>query len=145
MAVFIVFVRAVNAGGTSKLPMSELQELCKDCGFAKVTTYIQSGNVVLSSGLDRSTVRRKLESALRARMGKPVGVFVRTPAELAAIIKRNPFKQAAPNHLLVMFLDRAPQRSVLADIETPGREEVELSGREAFVHFPEGIGPCQRL
>ena len=140
MAVFIVFVRAVNVGGTSKLPMSELQELCKDCGFAKVTTYIQSGNVVLSSGLDRSTVRRKLESALRARMGKPVGVFVRTPAELAAIVERNPFKQAAPNHLLVMFLDRAPQRSVLADIETPGREEVELSGREAFIHFPDGMG-----
>ena len=56
MAVFIAFLRAVNVGGTSKLAMSELRELCGDCGFEKVTTYIQSGNVVFSSRLDRSKV-----------------------------------------------------------------------------------------
>ena len=140
MAVFVVFLRAVNVGGTGRLPMSDLRDLCRDCGFTNVTTYIQSGNVVLSSGLNRSQVRRKLESALRARMGKPVGVFIRTPAELAALIERNPFTQAAPNRLLVMFLDRAPQRGVLSDLAPPGREEVRLSGREVFVHFPDGMG-----
>ena len=140
MAVFIAFLRAVNVGGTGKLTMSELRELCGNCGFARVTTYIQSGNVVFSSRLDRSKVQRKLSSALRARMGRPVGVYVRTPAELDAIIRRNPFKQAAPNRLLVMFLDRAPPPHVLADLVIPGREEVRLAGREAFVQYPDGMG-----
>ena len=73
-------------------------------------------------------------------MGGPVGVYVRTPAELDAIIRRNPFKQAAPNRLLVMFLDRAPPPRVLADLVIPGREEVRLVGREAFVQYPDGMG-----
>ena len=140
MAVFIAFLRAVNVGGTGKLTMSELRELCGNCGFTRVTTYIQSGNVVFSSGLDRSKVQLKLSSALQARMGGPVGVYVRTPAELDAIIRRNPFKQAAPNRLLVMFLDRAPPPRVLADLVIPGREEVRLVGREAFVQYPDGTG-----
>jgi uncharacterized protein (DUF1697 family) len=73
-------------------------------------------------------------------MGKPVGVCVRTPAELDAIIERNPFKQAEPNRLLVMFLDRALQRNGLSDLVIPGREEVRISGREVFVHYPDGMG-----
>lgn len=140
MAVFIALLRAVNVGGTNKLPMSDLRELCSNCGFAEVTTCIQSGNVVFSSRLDRNKVKRKLASALQARMGKPIGVYVRTPAELDAIIKRNPFKQAEPSRLLVVFLDGAPQPNVLADLAIPGREEVRLSGREAFVHYPDGMG-----
>lgn len=140
MAVFIAFLRAVNVGGTGKLPMSELRALCEGCGFAGVTTYIQSGNVVFSSRLAGSNVKLKLESALHSRMGKPIGVYVRTPAELDAIIERNPFKQAEPNRLLVMFLGRAPQRNILADLAIPGREEIWLSGREAFVHYPDGSG-----
>ena len=140
MAVFIALLRAVNVGGTSRFPMSELRELCSNCGFAEVTTYIQSGNVVFSSRLAKNDVKLKLASALRVRMGKPVGVHVRTPAELDAIIKRNPFKPAEPSRLLVMFLDRAPQPNVLADLVIPGREEVRLSGREAFVHYPDGMG-----
>ena len=116
MAVLIAFLRAVNVGGTGTLPMSELRNLCSTCGFTKVTTYIQSGNVVFSSRLDRNKAKLKLESVLRVRMGKPVNVYVRTPAELDAVIKHNPFKQAKPNRLLVMFLDRAPRLNVLADL-----------------------------
>ena len=139
MAVFIALLRAVNVGGTTRLPMSELRQLCRDCGFVGVTTYIQSGNGIFSSRLDSNTVKRTLESALRARMGKPVGVCVRTPAELEAVVERNPFKQAQPNRLVVMFLDRAPQRNALAGLVIPGREEVSLLGREAFVHYPDGM------
>ena len=73
-------------------------------------------------------------------MGKPVGVFLRTPTELEAIVKRNPFKKAAPNQLLVLFLDRAAPKSALANLEIPGREEVKLSGREVFIHYPDGMG-----
>ncbi len=93
MAVFVALLRAVNVGGTGKLPMNELRGLCSNCGFTQVATYIQSGNVVFSSGFDRNSVRRQLASALQARMGKPIAVYIRTPDELDAIIKRNPFKQ----------------------------------------------------
>lgn len=140
MAIFVALLRAVNVGGTGKLAMSELRELCEDAGFANVTTYIQSGNVVFASKLTVAKVRQKLETALRKKMGKPVGVLLRTPAELEAIVERNPFKKAAPNQVLVLFLDRAASKSALAEIEIPGREKLEASGREVFIHYPDGMG-----
>jgi uncharacterized protein (DUF1697 family) len=140
MAVFIALLRAVNVGGTGKLAMSELREICEDAGFENVTTYIQSGNVVLTSRLAAAQVKQKLEASLRRKMGKPVGVVLRTPAQLEAIVKRNPFKKAAPNQLLVLFLDRAPPKNALANLVIPGWEEVKLSGREIFIHYPDGMG-----
>lgn len=140
MAVFVALLRAVNVGGTGKLPMTELRALCEDAGFENVRTYIQSGNVVFTSNLTAAKVKQKLERALRTRMGKDVGVHLRTPAELDAILKRNPFKRAASNRLLVLFLDRAVPKDALKDLEIPGREEVEASGREVFIHYPDGMG-----
>ena len=71
-------------------------------------------------------------------MGKPIGVFLRTPEEMKVILERNPFETAAPNQVIVLFLDRAPPRDALTGLKIPGREEVELSGREIYIHFPDG-------
>lgn len=140
MGVFVGLLRAVNVGGTGKLAMSDLRGLCEDAGFEDVVTYIQSGNVVFRSKLGVAKAQQKLEQALAAKMGKAVGVHLRTPAELAAIVKRNPFPRVEPNRVLVLFLDRAPGKGALADIVIPAREEVELFGREVFVHYPDGMG-----
>ncbi|MDB5999933.1 MAG: hypothetical protein JWP52_1632, partial [Rhizobacter sp.] len=50
MTAFIALLRAVNVGGTGKLPMTELKRLCEEAGFESVRTYIASGNVAFSSG-----------------------------------------------------------------------------------------------
>jgi len=62
--VFVALLRAVNVGGTGKLPMRELRDLCERTGFESVTTYIQSGNVVFRSSLTAPQVKRTLEAAL---------------------------------------------------------------------------------
>ena len=140
MPTYVAFLRAVNVGGTGKLPMSDLRALCEEAGFKNVTTYIQSGNVVFSSKLDASKTQQKLEKALAKKMGKPVGVHVRTPAELAAIITGNPYKKAEPNRLLVFFLDAKLAKDALINLKIPGREELQALGREVFVHYPDGMG-----
>lgn len=140
MAVFVALLRAINVGGTGKLPMSELRKLCEDAGFKRVTTYIQSGNVVLSTRLGVSKVRQSLETALQEKLGKPTTVHLRTPAELAAIVEQNPFPKAPPNRVLVHFLDGPLPRKALVDVEAPGGEEIVPSGREVYVHYPDGSG-----
>jgi uncharacterized protein (DUF1697 family) len=140
MKRFIALLRAVNVGRTGTLAMPVLRKLCENCGFKDVTTYINSGNVVFSSTTSETGVRRKLEGALAAEMGKPIGVHLRTPAQLEAILDRNPFRRAAPNRVLVLFLDHAVADDALADLEIPGREEVKSSGREIFIHYPDGMG-----
>ena len=56
MTHYIALLRAVNVGGTSKLPMSELKAMCETAGFADVRTYIASGNVLFTSKLGESAV-----------------------------------------------------------------------------------------
>ena len=48
MTVYIALLRAVNVGGTGKLPMEQLVELCAGAGFTGARTYIASGNVIFS-------------------------------------------------------------------------------------------------
>ncbi|HEY3448660.1 MAG TPA: DUF1697 domain-containing protein [Myxococcales bacterium] len=139
-SVYVALLRAVNVGGTGKLPMAELRALCEDAGFTGVSTYIQSGNVVLKSALPEKKVKATLEAALARKMGKPVGVSVRTGAELAAVLKANPFEKAQPNRVIVLFLDEVPAKGALDAVKIPGREQLSLKGRELFIHYPDGQG-----
>ncbi len=140
MPTHIALLRAVNVGGTGKLPMADLRALCTKLGFKDVRTYIQSGNIVFDSPLDAAQVKAKLERALAARLGKPCRVLVRTAAELKAIVRRNPFPEAEPNRLIVMFLDDAPGKAAIAGVKPPGGERLSLHGRELYIHFPDGMG-----
>ena len=62
----MALLRAVNVGGTGKLPMSELKAICEQLGFTSVRTYIASGNVVFASRKAESAIKRDLEKALAA-------------------------------------------------------------------------------
>jgi uncharacterized protein (DUF1697 family) len=140
MSAFVALLRAVNVGGTGKLAMSDLTELCVAEGFEGVQTYIQSGNVVFRTSLSEAQVARRLGRALAQKMGQPVGVLIRTAAELRAILKNNPFRRADPSRVVVMFLSDVPGRDVLEGLVIPGREQVQIRGREAYVHYPDGMG-----
>ena len=98
MTRYVALLRAVNVGGTGKLPMSDLKTMCREAGFARIETYIASGNVVFDSKSTPATVRAALEERLRAYAGKPVGVVVRSASEMLAVLKTNPFPKAEPKH-----------------------------------------------
>src|SRR4029450_13209032 len=46
---YLVLLRGINVGGRNKLPMAALRELLESHGHTNVSTYIASGNVILSS------------------------------------------------------------------------------------------------
>ena len=140
MPVFVALLRAVNVGGTGNLKMDQLRRLCAAQGFEHAVTYIQSGNVVFTSRLGEAAIKARLESALVRVVGKPVGVLVRSAPELSAALKRNPFPDAPPASVVVFFLDSAPGAKALEGLVVPGREQLELRGRELFIHFPDGQG-----
>jgi uncharacterized protein (DUF1697 family) len=139
MTHYVALLRAVNVGGTGKLPMAELRAMCESLGFANVRTYIASGNVVFSSKLSETAVKKKLESALETYAGKPVGVLIRTAAELAAVLDDNPFKSAAPNQTVAIFLDSVPPADTLSGVSSQQTEEIALGVREIYVHYGNGI------
>jgi uncharacterized protein (DUF1697 family) len=143
MAKYVALLRAINVGGTGKLPMSDLKAMCEDLGFARVATYIASGNVVFESKLSEAKVKAALEKRLRAYAGAPIGVVVRTAAKMAAVVKANPFPKASPSQAVAIFLDKAPLRDALDHAVGVNDEAMRLGQREIFVHYPSGIGPSK--
>jgi uncharacterized protein (DUF1697 family) len=139
LKTFVALLRAVNVGGTGKLPMSELKAICAAAGFAGVRTFIASGNVVFGSEKSEAQIKAALEARLKAYAGKPIGVLVRTAAELAAVLKANPFPQAAPNRTVAIFLNKPPPATCLAEISGQAGEEVRLGNREIYVHYGDGM------
>lgn len=136
---YVALLRAVNVGGTGKLPMTELKDMCDSSGFANARTYIASGNVVFESKLAESAVKAKLERCLAKYAGKPVDVLVRNGAEMAAVLAKNPFKSRAANATVAIFLDEPPPKDTLKTITGQASEEVAIGTREIYVHYGEGM------
>jgi uncharacterized protein (DUF1697 family) len=120
--------------------MSDLKDICEELGFASVRTYIASGNVVFLSRKSETAVKAALEKRLEAYAKKPVGVTVRTAAEMAQILADNPFPKAAPNRTMAVFLDRAPPADALAGMRGQRSEQIRLGRREIYIHYGEGVG-----
>lgn len=140
MTRYVALLRAVNVGGTGKLPMTELRAMCESVGFTDVRTYIASGNVVFDSELTEASVKARLEHCLETYAGKPVGVLVRTGAELVAVLAGNPFKDAAPNRTVAIFLDEPPPQDTLSRVSGQRDEHIALGTREIYVHYGSGMG-----
>ena len=145
MSPHIALLRGVNVGGR-KVLKDDLLGLAKDLGFADAKTLLASGNLVLwGEGASDVALEKRLEDGLEARMGVRTAFFVRTPAQLRAIIAGNPYPaQAAshPNHLLVQFL-KAPLPEgdeLILRAAITGRETFEALGRELYVDYPEDVG-----
>jgi uncharacterized protein (DUF1697 family) len=139
MTAYIALLRAVNVGGTGKLPMAELKAMCEDARFKTVRTYIASGNVVFDSSLSESAVKQQLERRLLSYAGKPVSVMVRTAEEMAEVLARNPFPNAPGNRTMAIFLDAAPPRDALAAMSGRVDEQVALGQREIYVVYGENM------
>jgi uncharacterized protein (DUF1697 family) len=140
MTTYVALLRAVNVGGTGRLPMADLKQMCVALGFGSVRTYIASGNVVFRSVKSEAAVKSALEAALAEYAGKPVGVAVRTASEVAAVLKKNPFKGAAASRTVAIFLDEAPPNGALAHASGVSNEEMRLGTREIYVHYGDGMG-----
>lgn len=139
MNVHVALLRAVNVGGTGRLPMRELVAMCEDAGFADVRTYIASGNVVLRSSLDETGVRQALGQRLQEYAGKPVGVLVRSASEIAGVVARNPFPDAAGNRVVALFLDGSLPADPLDGVTGRRDEQLALGRREIFIHYGAGM------
>ena len=140
MTRYAAFLRAVNVGGTGKLPMAELRLMCEGLGFAKVQTYIASGNVVFESSLSAAKAKAALETAIAKYLGKSAGIFIRDKAALEVVIAANPFPQAEGNRLMVILLNDTPSQAMIDAAKFKTNEQVALGNACLYIHYPTGMG-----
>ncbi len=123
--------------------MAKLRESLEEAGFDDVRTHLQSGNVVLSSKTKPEQTARKCERLIQAEFGLEIDVVVRTPADLARVVKRNPLGKVAtdPKRYQVSFLagelPAASKRKLEEAVEKS--EQLVVSGREVYAWHPKGV------
>nr|WP_321353010.1 DUF1697 domain-containing protein [uncultured Methanoregula sp.] len=140
MKKYIAFLRGINVGGNTRLPMAKLTSLCTGIGFKNVRTCIQSGNVIFESELTEEILIKKLEQALLASEQKHIPVIIRSEKELESVISCNPFPDAEPAQVGIMFFVNPVPDNLLTGVPVPGPEEVKIHGREIYIHYPNGMG-----
>lgn len=144
MTTWIVLLRGINVGGANRLAMADLRELVATLGHTEVSTYIQSGNIVLkSSQSDRQALATEICDGIASSFGLVVSAVLRTQPELRAALAANPFTDAQDGtRVLITFLSEVPPDGAIALLE-PGRfqpDRFELVGSELYCHYPDGAG-----
>ena len=143
MTRWIALLRGVNVGGGNKIAMPALRVSCEECGFERVATYIQSGNVVFDADGDEASVTASLHAALRDRHQLKVPVVVRSAKEMDRLADCHPGLALGvdPKYLQIVFLDK----KVAADAGTIDAtrflpDTFETDGREIYATYPNGSG-----
>ena len=135
MPRYAAFLRALNVGGGHVVKMDRLRQLFEQLGLEDVETVIASGNVLFtSSSKNEKTLAAKIAACLEDRLGYAVATFLRTPAELAAAVKRNPFGRIESANLYVGFLADAPPAASIAALRACATDidDFRVAGREVY-------------
>ncbi len=143
MPRYVALLRSVNVAGHGRLAMDELRASFDTLGYTDVTTYIQTGNVLFTTG---SKSEAKIAAAIEQRLVDDFGdapvVLVRSVAELERIGSSSPYAKAGadPARHHVTFLATTPSKAALDAFELPksGRDELVVDGTEVYVHTPDG-------
>jgi len=140
MTAYAALLRAVNVAGTGNLPMSKLKEMGEACGFGSVRTFIASGNLLFTSEASEAEVKARIEERVAEHFGRLVPVYVRSAAELAEAVARDPFSDDKPNRRYSHFIDEKPTQAMLDEARDVQGERLALGPRLIYVSYGDGIG-----
>ncbi|MGZ5289731.1 MAG: DUF1697 domain-containing protein [Actinomycetota bacterium] len=122
MARYVALLRGINVGGKNPIKMTDLKACFEADGFEDVATYIQSGNVVFTSGRSAGeTLTGRIERMLARSFAYEASVVVRSGAQMRAVV------DAAPDGF---GADRATHRSDVIFLKPP------LTARAAMRDVP---------
>jgi len=141
MPVHVALLRGINLGSRNKVNMPALRAALTTAGFTEVRTYVQSGNVVARTRhRSPDSMARAVREVVAERFGLDVAVVGRSPAELTAVLRWNPFPADArdrPTAVHVVHLDREPAADRVAELcdDDWSPDALAVRGREAVIRY----------
>ena len=139
MTSYVALLRGVNLG-KRQLRMDDLKRIAAEIGLERPSTFIASGNLLFASSKGERALKDALENALKAHMGAPVAVMIRTAEEVAEVAEANPFGGEPGNRVVAIFLDDPPPKSAVSETKNLAGERIAPGRRELYVHYPDGQG-----
>jgi uncharacterized protein (DUF1697 family) len=129
MARYVALLRGINVGGKNLIPMPALKAAFEEDGFEDVRTYIQSGNVVFSTGTSKQAeLTRRIELMVRTAFGHyEASVALRSRAQMRSIVERAPegfgTEPALYREDVIFLMPPLTARTVVGSV--PIKEEVD--------------------
>ena len=122
--------------------MPQLRGLAEELGYAEVRTYINSGNLIFTSGKRPATLEQEISAAIQSSIGRAVDVVVRTPAQLKKVLAANPYPDGNPSQVTVAFLTQAAPTGAEDKVAAVAKDDepFTFAGQEVYVHYSRGIG-----
>lgn len=114
METYVILLRGVMPTGKNRVPMALLRPSLSHAGLHAVQTYIQSGNIIAQSNLDKVSLQTLVHDVIAREIGANITAVARTAVELATVLANNPFPAEAANRTYFSLLADLPHPS-LAD------------------------------
>jgi uncharacterized protein (DUF1697 family) len=87
---YIALLRGINAGTLRRVEMGKLKQLFERLGYTRVSTYLNSGNILFETGQKAEEVRWRVENSLKDELGYAIPTLVKSDMELQSIINTIP-------------------------------------------------------
>jgi uncharacterized protein (DUF1697 family) len=127
---YVALLRAINVGGRNLMRMADVRACLEQCEFQRVSTYIQSGNILFDSDVsDVPTLTSTIEKAFADTFSHTAGVFVRSHRQMKKIVADAPneWKKGATLRRNVAFLRKplTSSKAVAAIEPKPGVDAIK--------------------
>lgn len=134
MQTHIALLGGINVGGHNKIRMVDLKLLFEELGFADVTTYIQSGNVIFSTGIENG-LEKLISDAILSHFGFEVPVLVKSISEIETILISCPFSEEKKSNSYFTLLNEAPSRNLMDEVRALNYPNEEFAITENCIYF----------
>lgn len=135
LETFIVLLRGVMPTGRNKVPMAPLRAALEAAGLENVRTYIQSGNVVVSTALGQEALEQLVHEVIAQEFGGDIRVLARPASYFRWALGKNPFKDADPKKLYFTLLASEPEGERLENFLAADRLPNNLEVNGDNIHF----------
>lgn len=89
--IYVALLRGINVGGKNLIDMKKLKTTFESLGYTKVSTYINSGNILFESPIsEKPVLERALEAAILHDFKLEIKVLIRSILEIETICRALP-------------------------------------------------------
>ncbi|MGL5112625.1 MAG: DUF1697 domain-containing protein [Flavobacterium sp.] len=146
MVTHLALLRGINVSGHNMIKMEVLKATLEAVGFQNVVTYIQSGNVFVTTEEENpAKVGFIIKQEIFKTLGLEVPVVMIGKADLEACLSNNPFlkeKEADLKKLYVAFVSSELSKDRISDLKMSQvkPDEAQIDANRIFIKYAVGAG-----
>jgi uncharacterized protein (DUF1697 family) len=144
MPKYLIFLRAVNVGGNAIIKMSELKSVLEDNGFADVSTFINSGNIILKSNDLPEKTKEAIRNIIAKHFKLSIEMILKTQMELENILASDPYtfeEDDKSKRLVAMMSEKIDDRiSLILKDDKKVSEKYYIKDDLIYIYYANGVG-----